>query len=348
MAEYSGSTVLRRYVQGADADEPVIWYEGSGFSDRRWLHADNQGSIIAYSDGTGTGQAIYGYGPYGEPNIWSGSRYRYTGQIEIPEAALYYYKARVYDPTFGRFLQTDPIGYASDVNGYAYVGNDPFNESDPSGTTGLDGGGMKCPDICLTVYGAPQIPIDGICGLSGCSDITDVLNRNFIPSIGLNVANVAPSQPAVRPQTPLKPCTSGARTQIGLGSGATGFLAVLGVSGSAQLGVSFSDQLNFVQGMQFYVSGEFDVEGGLGVFFAGLAPQGTVGTTTAALRSGTSLQGHGEIGAAYGEGIQVAGNQGPDGQSISVAPAGGIGVYDAGGGANVATLATPPLFCGTH
>jgi RHS repeat-associated protein len=28
----------------------------------------------------------------------------------IPEAGLYYYKARVYDPMYGRFLQTDPVG----------------------------------------------------------------------------------------------------------------------------------------------------------------------------------------------------------------------------------------------
>ncbi len=132
------SCVLRRYVPGAGADEPVIWYEGSGFTDRRWLHMDDHGSIIAYTDGTGAAQATYGYGPYGEPNAWAGSRYRYTGQIEIPEAQLYYYKARVYDPSFGRFLQTDPVGYASDVNSYAYTKNDPVNASDPSGKDELD------------------------------------------------------------------------------------------------------------------------------------------------------------------------------------------------------------------
>jgi hypothetical protein len=44
-----------------------------------------------------------------------------------------YYKARMYSPTLGRFLQTDLLGYAYGMNWYAYVGGDPVNFSDPSG-----------------------------------------------------------------------------------------------------------------------------------------------------------------------------------------------------------------------
>jgi RHS repeat-associated protein len=73
------------------------------------------------------------------PSGWGGSRFRYTGQIEIPEVQLYHYKARVYDPVFGHFLQTDPVGYRSDVDLYAYVGDDPTNRADPTGQ--LTGGG---------------------------------------------------------------------------------------------------------------------------------------------------------------------------------------------------------------
>jgi RHS repeat-associated protein len=132
IGEYpSSGPVLRRYVHGPGTDEPIVWYEGSTLTDRRWLHADERGSIIAKTDGTGSATA-YTYGPYGE-STWAGPRFAYTGQIALPEAQLYHYKARVYDPSLGRFLQTDPVGTKDDFNLYAYVHGDPINGSDPSG-----------------------------------------------------------------------------------------------------------------------------------------------------------------------------------------------------------------------
>lgn len=137
IAEYgpTGTTLSARYIPGPGVDETAVAYDGTGT--KSWYHADAQGSVVATSDAGGAAVVTNQYGSFGEPGIVyqgrNAGRVRYTGQALIPELGLYNYKARLYAPKLGRFLQTDPIGAADDRNLYAYVGNDPINRGDSSG-----------------------------------------------------------------------------------------------------------------------------------------------------------------------------------------------------------------------
>ena len=141
VTERSGGAIVRRYVHGAGADEPLLWYEGGT---RRWLDADERGSIVRVTNDAGAALAVNRYDEFGIPAAGNMGRFQYTGQMWMPELGLYYYKARMYSPTLGRFLQTDPIGYGDGLNWYDYVGGDPVNATDPSGLA-LFKGTWKCP-----------------------------------------------------------------------------------------------------------------------------------------------------------------------------------------------------------
>ncbi|HZR33296.1 MAG TPA: RHS repeat-associated core domain-containing protein [Terriglobales bacterium] len=90
---------------------------------------------IALTNSNGGIPTQYTYQPFGNTTLvgtGNPNSFQYTGR-ENDNDSLYFYRARYYSPTYGRFLAQDPIGFAGGINLYGYAGNDPIDFTDPFG-----------------------------------------------------------------------------------------------------------------------------------------------------------------------------------------------------------------------
>jgi RHS repeat-associated protein len=138
IAEYDSAGVLTAaYIHGPGIDEPVQMTRGGA---TYYYTFDGLGSVKDLTDSTETIIEQYDYDSFGNLTAppTTGNPYTYTSREYDPETGLLFYRARYYDPTIGRFLQRDPIGYLDQMNLYSYVKNNPVNYLDPLGLWYVD------------------------------------------------------------------------------------------------------------------------------------------------------------------------------------------------------------------
>jgi RHS repeat-associated protein len=135
----NAGNMLARYTQSRNVDELLSELRSGTTS---YYEEDGLGSITSLSTGTGVLANIYTYDSFGKLTASSGSLinpFQYTGRESDSETNLYYYRARYYDQSSGRFLREDPLkGVSGSVNFYSYVNNNPINLFDPSGLCPCD------------------------------------------------------------------------------------------------------------------------------------------------------------------------------------------------------------------
>jgi len=128
----NSGNILRTFDHSIRIDEPIRLAVGHNIY---YYSLDGLGSVIDLTDSGGAISESYQYGAFGDllTSAPEQNPYTYTSREYDSESGLYYYRARFYVAKTGRFLQTDPIGFAAGPNFYTYVRNNPINYRDPSG-----------------------------------------------------------------------------------------------------------------------------------------------------------------------------------------------------------------------
>jgi RHS repeat-associated protein len=102
----------------------------------QYVHADHLGTPTLLTNQSGQVVSDIEATPFGETYIdYAELTYnrRFPGQYKDVETGLHYNYFREYDPSLGRYIQSDPIGLEGGINTYAYVDGNPLQNSDPKG-----------------------------------------------------------------------------------------------------------------------------------------------------------------------------------------------------------------------
>ena len=140
----SGAILYRRTRSGDTTDYirmgGMVIARIQNDSEISYIHADHLGSPAAATDEDGDLIWEERFTPFGEQihnPLDNRHNESFTGHIADSDTGLTYMQARYYDPVIGRFLSSDPVGFATGgvayFNRYAYTANDPVNAIDPDG-----------------------------------------------------------------------------------------------------------------------------------------------------------------------------------------------------------------------
>jgi RHS repeat-associated protein len=129
-------TTTREYVWLDDMPLAVVADVDTANPNLYYVHADHLDRPLKMTDGSEAVVWDAVYNPFGDVNAITGSasnNLRFPGQYFLIEAGLHYNWHRHYDPTLGRYTQTDPLGFVDGPNLFSYAKSAPQQNVDPPG-----------------------------------------------------------------------------------------------------------------------------------------------------------------------------------------------------------------------
>ncbi len=139
-------SLIGEYDASGNPVQEHIWFGGapvaviSGAA-VRYVHTDHLGTPRAITDSGSViwrwesdpfGSTLAQEDPDGDLTTFTYNQ-RFPGQYYDAESGLHYNYFRTYDPSTGRYLESDPIGLEGGLNTYGYVGGNPLSYIDPLG-----------------------------------------------------------------------------------------------------------------------------------------------------------------------------------------------------------------------